>query len=230
MMVHRLLSDLLAGFPPANRGALEERCVHSSEMEKLAADAERASIKYKQVEYMAQFIGQQFEGIISGVKDFGFYVEIDSNKCEGMVRLNDLTDGYYDYIEEEFSLVGGRPRRRLTVGDTVTIQVVKADLENKFLDFHLVAHQGKPIESREGRYGENPRDSRPRGRKGAGDSSRRGGARDARGSFAKRDGGRREAGRGGARYGQGASASERGTGRPTGEKQHGRLASRRRRG
>ena len=230
MMVHRLLSDLLAGFPPANRGALEERCVHSSEMEKLAADAERASIKYKQVEYMAQFIGQQFEGIISGVKDFGFYVEIDSNKCEGMVRLNDLTDGYYDYIEEEFSLVGGRPRRRLTVGDTVTIQVVKADLENKFLDFHLVAHQGKPIESREGRYGENPRDSRPRGRKGAGDSSRRGGARDARGSFAKRDGGRREAGRGDARHGQGASASERGTGRPTREKQHGRLASRRRRG
>lgn len=157
MMVHRLLSDLLAGLPPASKSELEERCVHASEMEKLAADAERASIKYKQVEFMGQFIGKQFDGIISGVKDFGFYVEISSNKCEGMVHVSDLSDGYYDYIEEEFSLVGGRPRRRLTVGDEVSVVVEKADLENKFLDFHLVAHKGEPVNTYRAPYGDNPR-------------------------------------------------------------------------
>lgn len=164
MMVHRLLSDLIAGLPPASKTELEERCVHSSEMERLAAEAERASIKYKQVEYMAQFIGKQFDGIISGVKDFGFYVEISSNKCEGMVHVSDLTDGYYDYIEEDFSLVGGRPRRRLTVGDEVSVVVERADLENKFLDFHLVAHKGVPVNTYRDPYGDNPRAHRGGGR------------------------------------------------------------------
>lgn len=207
MMVHRLLSDLLAGLPPASKGALEERCIHSSEMEKLAADAERASIKYKQVEYMGQFIGQQFEGIISGVKDFGFYVEISSNKCEGMVSVNDLTDGYYEYIEEEFSLVGGRPRRKLTVGDEVTVEVVKADLANKFLDFHLVAHKGEPEITPHDRSGDNPGTYRGRGyershrgarssgektsRRGAREGKRFGDGAAGRGSRGSRGGGNR---------------------------------------
>lgn len=172
MMVHRLLTDLLAGLPPASKNALEEKCVHASEMEKLAADAERASIKYKQVEYMAQFIGERFDGIISGVKDFGFYVEISSNKCEGMVHIGDLTDGYYDYVEEEFSLIGGHPRRRLTVGDEVTIEVERADLNNKFLDFHLVAHKGEPIRASRSLYGDNPRAYRGGSRAKAKDGAR----------------------------------------------------------
>lgn len=250
MMVHRLLADLLAGLPPASKSVLEERCVHSSEMEKLAADAERASIKYKQVEYMGQFIGQRFDGIISGVKDFGFYVEISSNKCEGMVHISDLTDGYYDYIEEEFALVGGRPRRKLTVGDEVTVEVAKADLENKYLDFHLVAHLGEPVDTYHDRYGDNPRARRDGGRERNRDGQRRGGDKPSRGGARKgnshgngsnygahgshgRGSGRERGSRGSSprsdsRYGEGSRSPRRGPEAPSRGKSHGRLPSRRR--
>lgn len=230
MMVHRLLSDLLANLPPASQKSLESRCIHCSEMEKLAADAERASIKYKQVEYMGQFIGQQFEGIISGVKDFGLYVEISENKCEGMVHVNDLTDGYYDYIEEQFSLVGGRPRRTLTVGDEVTIEVVKADIEDKFLDFHLVAHKGHPINTHRDRYGDSVRAGRGgRASRGGSPQRPRGGGRTSRGSTSANGG----APRGASRRGDDGSFSSsrpagRGGARAQGGRKGGRLPSRKR--
>ena len=119
--------------------------MHSSEMEKIAADAERASVKYKQVEYMGARIGQEFNGIISGVMEFGFFVEIEENKCEGLVATRDLTDDYYTYDPEAFSLTGRQNKRQFCLGDAVRIQVLRADTQNRRLDFLVTEHKGETL-------------------------------------------------------------------------------------
>ena len=107
-------------------------------MEQLAANAERASIKYKQVEFLADHLGEVFEGVISGVTEWGLYVELDSNKCEGMVPIRDLTDDYYEFDEKNYSIVGRHTNTRYRLGDKITIQVARADLDRKQLDFAIV--------------------------------------------------------------------------------------------
>lgn len=138
MMVHRLLTKYLAGGRTVQKDKYEELCVHSSEMEQIAANAERASIKYKQVEYMSERIGKEFDGIISGVTEWGLYVEVDESKCEGMVPMRDLTDDYYDFDEKCYCLTGRKKHKKYSLGDHVRIKVAKANLEKKQLDYTLV--------------------------------------------------------------------------------------------
>jgi ribonuclease R len=138
MMVHRLLTMYLDGSNIESREKYEKLCDHSSKMERLATEAERASIKYKQVEYMSDKMGKTFEGVISGVTEWGIYVEIIENQCEGMVALRDLDDDYYEYDEENYRIIGRSNGKIYTLGDKVIIEVVKADLQKKQLDFKLV--------------------------------------------------------------------------------------------
>ena len=138
MMVHRLLATYLAGNGSVDKAVVEELCEHSSDMEVRAADAERASVKYKMVEFMADKIDCEFDGAISGVTEWGIYVELDDTHIEGMVSLRDMTDDYYMFDEEEYAVVGNRTGRTLTLGDRVRIAVRRADLSRKQLDFDLV--------------------------------------------------------------------------------------------
>lgn len=149
MMVHRILTNALANEKSPPEGILEERCLHSSDMEKRATEAERASVKYKQVEFMSAHLGEQFDGIISGVAEFGLFVEIEENKCEGMVSMRDLLDDYYAYNPDEFSIKGQRYGRSYRLGDRVKIEVLRADLMLKHLDFALIEHEGRPVEPME---------------------------------------------------------------------------------
>lgn len=145
MMVHRLLERYLAGGRSVNLQKLEDQCKHSSEMEQLAATAERSSIKYKQVEYMQEHIGQTYSGIISGVTEWGLYVELNDNLCEGLVPMRDLADDYYDFDEKNHCLVGRRHNHRYRLGDNVDIKVARADLEKKQLDFVLLDDKGQTL-------------------------------------------------------------------------------------
>ena len=138
MMVHRLLSRYLAGGRTAQEAKYEDLCDHSSEMEQIAANAERASIKYKQVEFMGERMGQEFDGTISGVTEWGLYVEINENKCEGMIPMRELDDDYYDFDEKSYCLTGRRYHKKYSLGDPIRIKVVRANLERKQLDFALV--------------------------------------------------------------------------------------------
>ena len=138
LMVHRLLSRYADGGRSANQEKYEGLCEQSSDMEQTAALAERASIKYKQVEFMADKLGQEFDGIISGITEFGLYVELNESKCEGMVPLRDLDDDYYDFDERNYQLLGRRRHRRYTLGDPVRVKVARANLDKKQLDFALV--------------------------------------------------------------------------------------------
>lgn len=138
MMVHRLLERYLSGGRNVPQEKYEEMCKHSSDMEQLAANAERASIKYKQVEYLSDKLGQTFDGVISGVTEWGIYVEINENKCEGMVPIRDLDDDYYEFDSKNYCLIGRRNKRIYRLGDPVTIQVARANLEKKQLDFMLL--------------------------------------------------------------------------------------------
>ena len=138
MMVHRLLSRYLEGGRSASKSKYEELCDHSSSMEQLAASAERASIKYKQVEYMADRMGIAYDAIISGVTEWGLYAEIIDNKCEGLIAMRDLDDDYYEFDERNYCLVGRRTHKRYALGDTVKVQVARCNLEKKQLDFALV--------------------------------------------------------------------------------------------
>ncbi len=137
MMVHRLLTSYLNGENPGEKRMFEKLCEHSSKMERLATEAERASIKYKQVEFMSDKLGMEFEGIISGVTEWGLYVEIIENQCEGMINVRDLDDDYYDYDEENYCMKGRSNGKVYTLGDKVTIEVVKADLQKKQIDYRL---------------------------------------------------------------------------------------------
>ena len=145
MMVHRLLERYMAGGRSVNVQKLEDQCKHSSEMEQLTANAERASIKYKQVEYMQDHLGETFSGIISGVTEWGLYVELNDNLCEGLVPMRDLADDFYDFDEKNHCLVGRRHNNRYRLGDNVDIRVARADLEKKQLDFVLVDDKGNAM-------------------------------------------------------------------------------------
>lgn len=147
LMVHRLLARYAEGGRSVSAEKYEEMCEHASTMEQLAENAERASIKYKQVEYMADRIGQEFNGTISGVTEFGIYVEADENKCEGMVPLRDLIDDYYEFNEKNYSLVGRRLHRRYSIGDKVRIRVAHASLERRLLDYTLVGEKSRTASS-----------------------------------------------------------------------------------
>lgn len=138
VMVHRLLQHYLDGGKNPDIEKLEEQCKHSSDMEKLAADAERSSIKYKQVQYLTDKIGQEFDGIISGVTEWGIFVEIIENHCEGMVRIRELRDDNYYFDEDNYCLRGRKFGKILTLGDQVRIEIKRADLIKKQLDFALV--------------------------------------------------------------------------------------------
>jgi len=138
MMVHRLLTAYLDGANPGDKDKYEKLCEHSSKMERLATEAERASIKYKQVEFMSDKLGKQFDGVISGVTEWGIYVEIIENQCEGMVSIRDLDDDFYEYDEDDYCIRGRSNGKVYTLGDRVTIEVVKADLQKKQLDYRLI--------------------------------------------------------------------------------------------
>ncbi len=138
MMVHRLLERYLEAGKSVTETKLEEACKHSSDMESLAANAERTSIKYKQVEFMSERIGMEFDGHISGVTEWGLYVELDDNLCEGMVPIRELKDDYYEYDDKTYSLIGKRNKNQYSLGDAVRIKVVRANLNKKQLDFTLI--------------------------------------------------------------------------------------------
>ncbi len=155
MMVHRLLERYLGGGRSVNIEKLAEQCKHSSDMEQLASNAERASIKYKQVEYMNDHLGEIYSGVISGVTEWGLYVELDDNKCEGLVPVRDLADDYYDFDEKNFCLTGRRHNTRYRLGDPVKVQVARANLDKKQLDFALVDEEGRQRSARTDNKGEN---------------------------------------------------------------------------
>ena len=138
MMVHRLVTRYLAGGRSVTESKYEDLCDHSSNMEQIAANAERASIKYKQVEFMSERLGQTYDGVISGVTEWGLYVELNENKCEGMVPVRDLDDDYYEFDEKNYCLRGRRKNKVYSLGDAITIKVARANLEKKQLDFALV--------------------------------------------------------------------------------------------
>jgi len=148
LMVHRLLSLYLANKPSVSKGEYEEKCKHSSDMEKKAADAERASIKYKQAEYLSDKIGQTFYGLISGVSKWGLFVEIEGNKCEGMVSLKTMADDYYYLDEDNYQVIGQRYGHKYKLGDRVKIKIIRVDIAKKQMDFAFVEEDkalGKPV-------------------------------------------------------------------------------------
>lgn len=138
VMVHRLLFHYLNNGKPADKEAYENKCLHSSEMEKRAADAERASIKYKQVEYMSRFIGEEYDGLTTGVTEWGVYVELIQTRCEGMVRLSELQDDYYEYDAENFRIIGKKNKKMISLGDQVRVRVIDTDINRRTIDLEFV--------------------------------------------------------------------------------------------
>ncbi len=141
LMVHRLLTRYLAGGRTVQQAKYEDMCEHCSEMEQTAASAERSSIKYKQVEFMSERLGQVFDGTISGITEWGIYVEINENKCEGLVPMRDLGEDCFDFDEKNYRLVGRKRHKTYSLGDPVKIKVARANLEKKQLDFTLADAQ-----------------------------------------------------------------------------------------
>lgn len=139
LMVHRLLTRYLAGGRSVSQMKYEEYCEHCSNREQVAEQAERASIKYKQVEYMADRLGQTYDAVISGVTEWGIYAEIIENKCEGMIPIRSLGGDYYEFDEKNYCLTGQRTRRRYRLGDHVQIRVARCNLEKKQMDYELVS-------------------------------------------------------------------------------------------
>ncbi len=142
VMVHRLLQHYLNGGKSEHAESIEKLCLHSSEREKRAADAERASIKFKQVEFMQSRLGEDFEGVISGVTEWGLFVEIIETKCEGLVRITDLEDDFYDFDQKQLVIVGRNNKRRFTLGDKLFVKVVKTDIDRRTMDLLLVEEVG----------------------------------------------------------------------------------------
>jgi ribonuclease R len=138
VMVHRLLDRYLQGGRSANAQKYEDHCKHSTDMEIRAASAERSSVKYKQVEFMKDKIGEVFSGVISGITDWGIYVELEENKCEGMVSIRDLDDDFYIFDEKNYCLTGRHTKKTYQFGEAVKVEIVRANLERKQLDFKLV--------------------------------------------------------------------------------------------
>ncbi len=140
MMAHRLLQHYLDKGKPANRDEFEDKCKHASERERMATEAERASIKYKQVEFMSRMAPDQaFEGVISGVTEFGVFVEITENSCEGLVRMQDLSDDFYEFDKDNYRIIGQRTKKMYTFGDAVVVRVKETNLARRSMDFALVS-------------------------------------------------------------------------------------------
>jgi len=137
LMVHRLLEMYLDGKPSVNKKEFEEKCEHSSNMERKAAEAERASIKYKQAEYLSDKIGQTFFGLISGVSKWGIFVELEGNKCEGMVSLKNMADDYYFLDEENYQVIGQKYGNKYKLGDRIKVKIIRVDISKKQMDFVL---------------------------------------------------------------------------------------------
>jgi len=147
MMAHRLLQHYLDKGRSVDREALEARCKHASDREKVAAEAERASIKYKQVEFMSRMPkDMEFAGVIAGVTEFGFFVEIPENSCEGLVRMQDLTDDFYEYDKDNYRIIGRKSKKMYTFGDAVTVRVKEANLARRSIDFALITDNAKTAE------------------------------------------------------------------------------------
>ncbi len=142
MMVHRLLQHYLDEGKPVSKNEYEEKSIHSSEREKRAADAERASIKYKQVEFMTYAENRAYEGLISGVTEWGIFVEIVETKCEGMVRMSDLTDDFYEFDEKNYRIIGKRKKKIYTLGDRLKVKVKRTDIDKRIIDLVIA---DKPV-------------------------------------------------------------------------------------
>jgi len=140
LMVHRLLSRYLAGKPSVNKEELELKCKHSSDMEQRAVEAERNSIKYKQAEYLSDKVGQEFDGLISGVSKWGIWVQLNETKCEGMVSVKSLSDDFYYYDEENYSYTGQHTGKVYRLGDNVRIRIKGVEMAKKQMDFVFVAN------------------------------------------------------------------------------------------
>ena len=166
MMVHRLLARYAEGGRSADEKQTEKQCIHSTEMEVTAAKAEMSSIRYKQVEYMSQRLGEVFDGVISGVNGWGFYVELDENQCEGLVPIRDLEDDYYELDEKNYCIVGVNTRKKYTIGDQVKVIVARTDLNKKQLDFSLVADRGIPPQGRKAKRNHRSADKQKGKRRG----------------------------------------------------------------
>ncbi|MGK7395145.1 MAG: ribonuclease R [Candidatus Cyclobacteriaceae bacterium M3_2C_046] len=138
VMVHRLLFHYLHDGKSVDKNRYEDMCLHSSEMEKRAADAERASIKYKQVEFMQKFLGEDFEGVVSGVTEWGVYVEIVETKCEGMIRMSQMDDDYYEFDEQNYRIIGRNNKKMISLGDNVKVKVVDTDIDKRTIDLEFV--------------------------------------------------------------------------------------------
>lgn len=138
LMVHRLLSKYLSKQKYTQKDVIEKACAHSSKMELKAMGAERASTKYKQVEYLSDYVGEVFDGIVSGVTEWGLYVQLLENYCEGMVRIKDLSGDFYEYYERELAIIGRRTKTKFTLGDTVTIKVKRTNLQKRTIDFEMI--------------------------------------------------------------------------------------------
>ncbi len=138
MMVHRLLAKYMDGESSQNKQYFEECCEYASQREQLATEAERASVKYKMVEYMQDKIGQEFEGTISGLTEWGIYVEIEPTKIEGMIPIKDMEDDYLEFDEENYRTVSKATKHVYNLGDKVCVKVTRASLEQKLLDFQLI--------------------------------------------------------------------------------------------
>lgn len=138
VMVHRLLFLYLKNGKSPDEEEYEDKCEHSSEREKRAAEAERASIKYKQVEFMQTRLGEEFDGIVSGVTEWGVFVEMIETKCEGMIRISEIRDDFYEFDEENFRIVGVRNKRIITLGDDIKVKVVKTDIDRRTIDLEMI--------------------------------------------------------------------------------------------
>ena len=162
-MVHRLITRYQNGGRSANKDHYEELCEHCSDMELVAQNAERDSIKYKMVEFMGEHIGECYDAHISGIQSFGIYAEIDENHCEGMIPMRDLDDDYYDFDEKNYCLVGRRRHHVYQLGDPIRIKVAKANLERKQLDFTL--DDGRPVKMPQQPVKEQPKDKKKKERR-----------------------------------------------------------------
>ena len=177
MMVHRLLSLYLDGADSQDKGWYETQCQHASEREVIAAEAERESIKYKLVEFMEDKVGQEFDGTVSGVTQWGIYVEIDPTHIEGMVPLRTIKSDFYDFDEDRYRVVGRRTHRVITLGDRLRIRVKGTSLEQKLLDYELIEPEIVEAEPSRGASGR-PITRGKGGRRGGGGSSHRGSSKD----------------------------------------------------
>jgi ribonuclease R len=132
LLQHHLDSD-----KPLNKEKYEEQCVHASEREKRAAEAERASIKFKQVEFMSSVLGQSFNGIVTGVTEWGVFVEITETKCEGMVRITDIDDDHYEFDEKNYRIVGRNNKKMISLGDKTRVKIIRTDINRRTIDLEF---------------------------------------------------------------------------------------------